>query len=92
MKDQWKEKQRWNMYDADGVILIIPDWDIKPHCDIPEDEIRNLIKKKKKVYLSDSTCPCNPKVSMDGGKTMIVHNSFRDMLMVEESMNGLHRT
>lgn len=35
------------------------------------------------------TCPCNPKVASEENGHMIVHNSWRDSVAIEDSLNSI---
>lgn len=77
-----KEKQKWLILNEDDFIIVLPDSDTKPHG-FPK-------KGEKKVELAWTDCPCQPKLSYQGEKPMIVHNSFEQMDKIEKSMSTLN--
>lgn len=87
MKKKLK-KQKWLLIvDEDEVYdhIVIPKWDTKAHA--------TKVKKTKKGLkgeLAGHDCPCKPTVEIDeDGTLIIVHNSFRDIERVEESLRKL---
>lgn len=85
------EVQKWLQIVEDDYILVMPDFDDRPHADISAEEAKELIKldKEVKLDLAYINCPCKPKINWEGEKPIIIHNSFIDQKRVDESMGSL---
>lgn len=71
--------QKWLVLEEEKTVHVVPDTDILPHG---KDTGNN------EVSLSDTDCPCKPKVSFEKEKTIIIHNSFMDMAKIENIINN----
>jgi hypothetical protein len=73
-------KQKWLVLEGDdGWQIVIPETDTKPHS----TDNSNKVKKE----LSYIDCPCFPKI--DYLNKIIIHNSFKDTIIIEESVNKI---
>lgn len=75
-----KEQQKWLILESDDDWqIIMPDVDIQPHS------TDNSNSKKKDVAYID--CPCLPKI--DYLNKIIIHNSFRDSVLIDKSLENI---
>lgn len=73
-----KEKQKWLIFDEESCVIIVPNFDSKPHGQTKDTD--------GKLLLAGFDCPCKPKMSWNGEKPMIIHNSFFDKERIDKSM------
>lgn len=85
------QQQNWSRIEDEDSITIIPEWDIKAHANISVEDMKRVENGEKVEFDVDVlTCPCKPTFQMsDDYKTIITHNSFRDMKLIEDSMKKL---
>lgn len=76
------ENQKWLVLREGDYIVVVPDFDSKPHGFPKEGEL--------KTELASMDCPCKPKSEIgNNGKLMIVHNSFIDQENIARSLDNL---
>jgi len=73
-----REKQRWQIFDEESCVIIVPNFDSKPHGDKRDDD--------GALLLGGFDCPCQPKLLHNGEKPIIIHNSFIDQERIEKSL------
>lgn len=81
-KKEKKEEQLWSILEEGNFVIIIPNFDSKPHG-FPK-------KNKNKAYLAGIDCPCKPTMEiLNDGRILYTHNSFIDIERVEKSLRSL---
>ncbi len=77
-------KKKWQVIDDGEIIHVVPDTDIAPHG-FPVGGVADL---------ADMDCPCSPRIDASSKKLLVIHNSFEDQKMIEDSLKkiGIEKT